>query len=362
MADFPTVDFSPIGDLANVYRQSRQQATRERVLSQLGQGGGPLDYESAAKALLASGDTQGGLSLANLAQAASRDTRDFGFRQQEAQRAQTNADRSFGLQQQQATEAARGFQYQEVDDGNGGKMLVQINKQTGAVSKPDISGAQSTPSNPYAYGKQNEGQSKDSGYANRMFRAEGVLRDPKVEEAALSMQNAVIGNAASKEGIIGMIANGQLGPDYQKFEQAQRDFINATLRRESGAAIAESEFANARKQYFPQPNDTPEKLAEKRRNRQDAIAGVAGGGGQSYKPPFTFGPNGEMVPSGNPVQGATPSPKPQANSWRTKETVTAARANPQGALAEAKAAIQGGAPRDAVIQRLRAVGIDPAGL
>ena len=40
--------------------------------------------------------------------------------------------------------------------------------------------------------------------------------------------------------------------DRQKFEQAQRDWINANLRKESGAVIADSEFENAAQQYFPQ--------------------------------------------------------------------------------------------------------------
>ena len=353
--DVPMIDFSSIGDLAKIYKDSRQSATRERVLSQLGQGGGPLDYDTAAKALLASGDTQGGLSLANLAQAASRDTRDFGFRQQEAQRAQTNTDRAFGLQQAQATEAARGFQYQEVDDGNGGKMLVQINKQTGQVSKPDISGAQTAPNNPYTYGKQNEAQSKDSGFANRMFRAEGVLRDPAVEGAATDLKQNILGKAP------GFVSNYITSPEFQKFDQAKRDFVNAVLRRESGAAISQSEFDNANKQYFPQPGESAEKIAEKRRNRQDAIAGVAGGGGQSYKPPFTFSPTGYLVPTGNPSQGAagTPAtPKPPA-TWRTQENVVAARSNPQETINQARTAIANGMPPQEAAQRLAAVGIDP---
>ena len=40
--------------------------------------------------------------------------------------------------------------------------------------------------------------------------------------------------------------------EYQQFEQANRDFINALLRQESGAAIGNDEFVNAEKQYFPQ--------------------------------------------------------------------------------------------------------------
>src|SRR3990167_11463510 len=39
----------------------------------------------------------------------------------------------------------------------------------------------------------------------------------------------------------------------QQYMQAARNFINAKLRRESGAVIANSEFIEARQQYLPQP-------------------------------------------------------------------------------------------------------------
>lgn len=60
----------------------------------------------------------------------------------------------------------------------------------------------------------------------------------------------------------------------QKVEQSQRDFINAVLRRESGAAIADSEFENARKQYFPQMGDSAEVIEQKRRNREISTNGI----------------------------------------------------------------------------------------
>lgn len=64
-----------------------------------------------------------------------------------------------------------------------------------------------------------------------------------------------------------------VGPNAQKFTQAKRDFINAVLRQESGAVISPEEFANAEQQYFPQPGDGPEVIAQKRKNRENAIAG-----------------------------------------------------------------------------------------
>jgi len=65
----------------------------------------------------------------------------------------------------------------------------------------------------------------------------------------------------------------------QSLDQAQRDFINATLRRESGASISPSEFASARRQYFPQAGDTKEVAQQKQRNRAIAIAGIRNAAG-----------------------------------------------------------------------------------
>lgn len=66
-------------------------------------------------------------------------------------------------------------------------------------------------------------------------------------------------------------------------EQAERNFVNAVLRRESGAAIAESEFESAQKQYFPQPGDSPEVLAQKKRNREQAISMMSAEAGGAWE-------------------------------------------------------------------------------
>ena len=51
-------------------------------------------------------------------------------------------------------------------------------------------------------------------------------------------------------------------------EQAERNFINSVLRRESGAAISPTEFSSAEQQYFPRPGDTPSVKEQKKANRQ----------------------------------------------------------------------------------------------
>lgn len=291
------IDFSPIGDLASIYQQAQQRAERSRILNEVAQGSGPLD-ENVARRLLPV-DPQAAMSLASLA----NNARDFQFRQQEAQRAQGNTDRSFALQQKQAEEAARGFDYREIDDGQGGKSLVKIHKATGEISRPDISGAQTAPNNPFMTGgKMNESQSKDGLYASRMLNSERVLRDPAVISAATSLREQGLSR-------IPVAGNYMVSTAFQKYDQAQRDFINATLRRESGAVISDSEFDNARKQYFPQPGDSEEKLAQKQKNRIEAIKGIGAGAGPGYRPSLTINEAGEVVD--NPAATAK---KPQAGS------------------------------------------------
>ena len=73
-------------------------------------------------------------------------------------------------------------------------------------------------------------------------------------------------------------------PDQQRFEQAQNNFINAVLRRESGAQITPSEFESATVQYFPQPGDSEAVLAQKALNRNLSIKNFLNEAGQDTTP------------------------------------------------------------------------------
>jgi hypothetical protein len=120
----------------------------------------------------------------------------------------------------------------------------------------------------------NEGQAKALGYGTRMQESAKILEslDGKYSPSGI---NAKLGAENSFGGsVTGPIANSLLSDNSQQAEQAQRDFVNAILRRESGAAISSSEFDNARKQYFQQPGDSPAVKMQKKRNRELAINGV----------------------------------------------------------------------------------------
>lgn len=121
----------------------------------------------------------------------------------------------------------------------------------------------------------NDAQGKAILFGSRMSASDQILRDMEakgIKTGSLIKQGAealpLVGGPAS------MAANFLASGDQQAVEQAQRDFINAVLRRESGAVISEQEFSNARKQYFGQPGDSPETLRQKQQNRALAVKGM----------------------------------------------------------------------------------------
>ncbi len=107
-----------------------------------------------------------------------------------------------------------------------------------------------------------ESESASTIYSGRMQQAQNIL--DLVEREGTDFAQRIAQN-------IPLVGNYLTTPEYKSYDQAKRNFINAVLRKESGAAIAESEFENADKQYFPQPGDTPDIIAQKRENRELAI-------------------------------------------------------------------------------------------
>lgn len=131
----------------------------------------------------------------------------------------------------------------------------------------------------------NQNQGTAAAYADRMVAADQILNDPALLGPMTDLSKQQMGN-------IPVAGNFLVGPEYQMAEQAQRDFVNAILRRESGAVISPSEFENAKKQYFPQPGDSQQVIEQKARNRQTAIQGVVRASGPNYQSPQVMGPEG----------------------------------------------------------------------
>lgn len=167
-----------------------------------------------------------------------------------------------------------------------------------------------------------EFQGKSAGYGTRAQASHEILnsvgQDGKVQPGLIKRvaeAMPIFGDS------LGTIANVTQSDNQQQVEQAQRDFINAVLRQESGAAISPSEFDNARKQYFPQPGDSPAVIAQKKANRETSIQAFA----------TSAGPTGSK----------------QIQNMKQKMQL----------IGEAKKAIASGAPVEAVKQRLAELGI-----
>lgn len=123
--------------------------------------------------------------------------------------------------------------------------------------------------------KLTESQGKANLYQSRATEADKIIGDLEGKYSPLAINaKQGVGKTWVVGGALESAANVVLPKDAQKAEQAQRNFVNAILRQESGAVIADSEFANAQKQYFPQPGDSKEVIDQKKANRATAIAGL----------------------------------------------------------------------------------------
>lgn len=146
-------------------------------------------------------------------------------------------------------------------------------------------------------GKFTETQGKANQFATRMEHAGNTLNKLDTEGASLkgNILNAVPGG------------NYLQSNNYQDYEQAKQEFITALLRRESGAAIAHHEFDSYGKQFFPQPGDGPEVIAQKRQARWNALNAMKSEAGPAYKKqePLAVGSASANAPETVVVDGYT---------------------------------------------------------
>ncbi len=146
---------------------------------------------------------------------------------------------------------------------------------------------------------------KASGFADRMNTSNATVGSPAQQKAALEFTQRM-------KAAVPFVGNKIVSDDYQSFDQAQRDFINAQLRRESGAAISPGEFDNASRQYFPAPGDVEATLAQKRINRENAVKSMIASAGAAYEiknkktPSKSTQPKSTETYSDMPIEQAPP--------------------------------------------------------
>lgn len=250
----------------------------------------------------------------------------FALEQQKAtQPQQTNDIREYQFYAEQETKAGREpmpfSQYQAAQKGG---MSLQVDPATGAVTFQQ--GANVKP--------LTEAQSKDTVYATR---AEGALElIDRHGDALLSLRENVGGS-------VPVVGNYMKSKEYQQAEQSGLEFLQAILRKDTGAAITASETESYGRTYLPQPGDSKEVLTQKQASRRRALAALKAG----MPPQAILAQERALMESGSPAAaGAGAAPAGGGNT----------------ALDKARAAIAAGADPEAVKKRLMDAGIDPAGL
>ena len=145
-----------------------------------------------------------------------------------------------------------------------------------------------------------EVQAKSTGFANRAAQAHSIIN---IVGANGEIQPGLFKRSLEAVPLIGeglgTMANITQSDAEQQVEQAQRNFVNAILRQESGAAVNQSEFDNARKQYFPQPGDGPKVIEQKKQNREMAIKSLEIAAGPGIKKGTPGAGGGKVVSWGD---------------------------------------------------------------
>lgn len=114
-----------------------------------------------------------------------------------------------------------------------------------------------------------EGQSKDVVFSTR---ARGAL------EALEPASESLTSRADRALGAVPFgLGRGVQGSNFQVAENAGNEFLQAILRKDTGAAITTQEHQLYGKTYLPQPGDGPQVLEQKRQARSRAVAAIEAG-------------------------------------------------------------------------------------
>ncbi len=146
----------------------------------------------------------------------------------------------------------------------------------------------------------NKDQFDAAGYAKRMAQAEEVFS--KLGDEGYDRTKRI-------ESLKSLLPGEVQSESLREQDQAERNFVNAVLRRESGAAISDTEFDSAKRQYFPRPGDTEDVLAQKAANRRQVFESLKAGSGPAW----------DLVPNISAVAGQSGGGLDAAKKARLEE-------------------------------------------
>lgn len=151
--------------------------------------------------------------------------------------------------------------FQDWEASKKGGMSLQVDPATGAVSFQQ--GGNIKP--------MTEGQSKDAVFATR---AEGALGLIDQFGDALTGTEGMIGGTVGQLPVVGNYAKTEA---FQQAEQAGKEFLQAILRKDTGAAITKEETSEYGSVYLPRPGDSPQLLQQKKSSRLRALEAIKAG-------------------------------------------------------------------------------------
>jgi hypothetical protein len=154
-------------------------------------------------------------------------------------------------------------------------------------------------------GKLTEAQSKDAVYSTRAKGALEVL-DPLAKELTDPMARMAENDPT------GVVRGRAQSPDYQKARQAGLEFLQAILRKDTGAAITSQEQDEYGRVYLPMPGDSPEVQQQKKVSRLRAVAALEAG----MAPQALLNMEKALLE----VEGAMETPPPEADNTGRRKT------------------------------------------
>jgi len=159
-------------------------------------------------------------------------------------------------------------------------------------------------------GKLNDEQGKAVGFGTRAKEASAILNSLEAQGVRdIGKTRAAIGATLGMTPLIGekleqnvtTLLNPTASTEQQQTLQARKNFATAVLRKESGASISPTEFADVDRIYFPQPGEDDVTVRQKQRARELAIKSLetqAGPGARfikEFQPQINFGGEKKVV-------------------------------------------------------------------
>lgn len=127
-----------------------------------------------------------------------------------------------------------------------------------------------------------ESQAKSAGFLGRALESETLYR-PQNYKPKSWLGQAIQDTMPDLKAALPLALGGNNNKQ-DVVAAAQRGFIEAALRRDSGAAIPATEYMNARRTYFPSAGESDAAVEAKARLRKSVLRGLAIGAGPLANP------------------------------------------------------------------------------